>query len=102
MLLAVAFFLADIGTDAWFKSGSQWSLMPLAIIESLFIFTLGSEVLFTIATGFVAESFGDFIVVLSMMFRTIMDAFRTSLSIVGIGADDEPRQDRVQGQEKRY
>lgn len=44
-------FLADLGTDVVFKSGGNWGLVPVATIESLFIFTLGSEVMFTIAGG---------------------------------------------------
>jgi|GEM_PF-7063391 len=88
MLLAATFFLTDLGTDAWFKSGGQWSLMPLAIVESLFIFTLGSEVLFTIATGFVTEAFGDFVMVFSMLIRSIMDAFRNALETLGLGESD--------------
>ena len=84
LLLAMALFVVDLGTDAWFKSGGQWTLMPLAIIESLFIFTLGSEVLFAIATGFVVEAFSDFIVAFSLLIRTIMDAFRTAMETLGI------------------
>jgi hypothetical protein len=88
MMLASSFFLVDLGTDAWFKSGGQWSLMPLAVAESLFIFTLGSEVLFTIATGFVAESFAEFVVTISVFVRTIIDAFRNALETLGIGESE--------------
>jgi hypothetical protein len=88
LLTAGSLFLVDLGTDAWFKSGGQWSLMPLAIVESLFIFTLGSEVLFTIATGFVAETFGDFVVALSVLIRTILEAFRSALETLGIGESE--------------
>lgn len=88
ILLAGSLFMVDLGTDAWFKSGGDWSLMPLAIVESLFIFTLGSEVLFTIATGFVAETFSDFIVSLSMFVRAVLDAFRNALEALGIGGSE--------------
>jgi hypothetical protein len=84
-LLASIFFLADLGTDAWYKSAGQWSLMPLAIAESLFVFTLGSEVLFTIALGFVAETFGEFVVALSAFIRTGLDALQTGLEALGVG-----------------
>jgi hypothetical protein len=89
MLLAGIFFLADLGTDAWFKSNNSWSLMPLAIVESLFIFTLGSEVLFTIAIGFVVESFGDFVKALSATIRTIIDAIQNGLEMIGVGNTEE-------------
>ena len=88
MMLASSFFLVDLGTDAWFKSAGQWSLMPLAVVESLFIFTLGSEVLFTIATGFVAESFAEFVVTISVFVRTVIDAFRNALETLGIGESE--------------
>lgn len=96
LLVAFGLFLADIGTDAWYKSGGDWSLMPLAIVESLFIFTLGSEVLFTIAAGFVAEGFADFVTVFSMFVRACMDALGGSLEILGVVAarSDEGRPDR--------
>jgi hypothetical protein len=84
-LLASIFFMADLMTDAWFKSGGSWGLMPLAVVESLFIFTLGSEVLFTIAVGFVAETFPEFVVTSSVMLRAIMNAIQTGLEALGIG-----------------
>lgn len=86
--LAAGLFLVDLGTDSWFKSGGQWSLMPLAVVESLFIFTLGSEVLFTIATGFVAESFAEFVISVSVLFKTVIDAFRNALQTLGIGEEE--------------
>ena len=90
-LLAGLFFLADLSTDAWFKSGGDWSLMPLAIAESIFIFTLGSEVLFTIAVGFVAETFGEFIVSLSVFIKTVLDGLQAGLEALGIGDGEEIR-----------
>jgi hypothetical protein len=61
--------------------------MPLAVVESLFIFTLGSEVLFTIAVGFVAEAFGEFVVSLSAFIRTMIDALQSGLEALGVGED---------------
>jgi hypothetical protein len=91
-LLATVFFLADLGTDAWFKSGGAWSLMPLAVAESLFIFTLGSEVLFTIALGFVAETFGEFMMALGTFGRGAIDGLQGAMENLGINTDvEEPR-----------
>jgi hypothetical protein len=87
-LLAFVFFLADIGTDAWYKSGQEWSLMPLALVESLFIFTLGSEVLFTIALGFVAETFGEFMAVTGITFKSVFDGFNSLMDSLGVKSDD--------------
>jgi hypothetical protein len=95
VMLATAFFLADLGTDAWFKSGGEWSLMPLAILESLFIFTLGSEVLFTVATGFVAEAFGEFMVALGGFFGAFREGIASMAEGLGIGEDQPPRGGRI-------
>lgn len=84
-LFAFLFFLADIGTDAWFKCGGNLRLVPLAIVESLFIFTLGSEVLFTIAVGFVAEAFPEFIVAAFALIKNTTDAFKSAMDALGIG-----------------
>lgn len=89
-VLATVFFLADLGTDAWYKMGGDLGLLPLAIVESLFIFTLGSEVLFTIAMGFVVETFGDFIEALSAFIGTVTDACGSGMKILGVG-DDQRR-----------
>ena len=89
ILLAALFFLVDLGTDAWFKSMGDWWLMPLAIIESLFIFTLGSEILFTIAVGFVAEAFGEFIVATGIVTGSASGGLRGFVEALGLGNDHE-------------
>lgn len=86
-LLASVFFLADLGTDSWYKSGGDWSLMPLAIVESFFVFTLGSEVLFTIAVGFVAETFGEFVIAVSSFLKTVIDGLGMGLRILGVSEE---------------
>ncbi len=88
-LLAACFFIVDLGTDAWFKSAGAWSLMPLAVVESLFVFTIGSEVLFTIAIGFIAETFGEFIMAISGFLKGTTDAFRGALDNLGVTTDAE-------------
>jgi hypothetical protein len=96
VLLASVFFLADLGTDSWYKAGGSWSMMPLAILESLFIFTLGSEVLFSIAAGFVAETFADFVVAFAFFLKSAMDAVGHLGKALGL-SDDEPQQPRNSG-----
>ena len=91
VLLATGFFLVDLGTDAWFKSGSAWSLMPLAIVESLFVFTIGSEILFTIAVGFVTETFGEFLMAISVFMRGAIEGVRNALENLGIGDFEDTR-----------
>lgn len=70
--------------------------MPLAILESLFIFTLGSEVLFSIAAGFVAETFADFVVAFAFFLKSAMDAIGHLGKALGL-SDDEPQQPRGMG-----
>ncbi|MDX1522329.1 MAG: hypothetical protein R3264_11930, partial [Anaerolineae bacterium] len=88
-LMAFIFFAADLGTDSWFKSGGQLSLIPLAVVESLFIFTLGSEVLFTIAVGFVTETFHEFMLAGSNFIKGALDAVTHSLENLGLNTDVE-------------
>jgi hypothetical protein len=88
-LVAILFFLTDIGTDAWFKSTGNWDLMPLAIVESLFIFTLGSEVLFTIAFGFVMESLPVFMASLGNWFNLLRIGFSAFLGSLGMFEEKE-------------
>ena len=89
VLLAFAFFLVDLSTDSWYKSGGDWNLIPLAIVESLFVFTLGSEVLFSIAAGFIAETFPEFIVAFAFFLKSAMDAIAHLGKALGL-SDDEP------------
>ncbi len=89
LLIASGFFLIDIGTDSWYKSGGNWNLMPLAVIESLFIFTLGSEVLFTVAVGFITETFGEFIIAFSLFLKSIVSGIGMALDALGLSVKDE-------------
>lgn len=88
-LIAMGFFLIDISTDTWYKSGGNWGLVPLAFMESLFIFTFGSEVLFTIALGFVTETFGEFIVAFSVFLKSIVSGIGMALDALGLSVKDE-------------
>ncbi len=94
LFLAIGFFLADLSTDAWYKSGGDWGLMPLAIVESIIIFTLGSEVLFTIAIGFLSEAFPDFLVSLSTFLASIKEAIKVAAEVFGITEDDHNQRGR--------
>ena len=59
----------------------------LAVVESLFVFTLGSEVLFTIAVGFVAETFSEFLIAVSEFIRGALDGIRSAMENLGIETD---------------
>ena len=62
-------------SDVVFKSGGNWGVVPVAVVESLFIFTLGSEVMFTIAGGFVLESLNEFMLVVGQFVGMVLSSF---------------------------
>lgn len=45
--------------------------------------------LFTIAVGFVAESFGDFIEAVAIFIGSLVKAFQISMVALGVGGDKE-------------
>lgn len=69
-------FALDTGTDVYYKSGQSWSNVPVSLIESIALFTFGSEFLFVVSTGFLYYNFADFISVLGGIINQI---------IVGVG-----------------
>lgn len=83
--IAAVFFAVDVVTDTWYKSDQRWGLVPLALAESIFIFTLGSEVLFAISIGFITETFSDFLVALSTFIASIIEAFGVAMNALGLG-----------------
>lgn len=56
---AVLLFIVDIGTDVWYKMDGQVGLLPLAVVESFAIYTIGSEVAVTASFGMLLELFPD-------------------------------------------
>ena len=84
LVIASLFFFIDVGTDTWYKSGQNWGLTPLAFVESVLIFTLGSEILFAIAVGFIAETFGEFIVTFTVFVSSVIEAVGLGLDALGL------------------
>lgn len=62
LLLIVFFFSVDYFTDVYYKSNGfeSFALTLYAMLESFAVFTVGSEVLFTICGGFLIEAWDDF------------------------------------------
>ncbi len=86
----IAFFLLlfDLGTDMFFKaSGLEWHVWIIAFIESITIFTIGSEML-------LVGSLGLFIELAPKAFKQVAQIFA---EFVGDGDDEDERQ---QGQGK--
>lgn len=60
--MTVFLFLFDITTDVWYKaSGGDFFTYIIALIESLVVFTIGSEVLTVLSYGMVINMLPDFI-----------------------------------------
>ncbi len=86
LYFAVAFFLLlfDLGTDMYFKaSGMPFWVWVIAFVESITIFTIGSEMLLTASVGLFFELAPEALKQLGRVFANLF-------------GDDEP-----QGQERR-
>jgi hypothetical protein len=69
LALAFGLFLVDSGTDVYYKSnGFQSNLILLSVLETFTVYTLGSEVLFTMSFGLFFELLEPF---LSQVDKTI-------------------------------
>lgn len=75
LIISAILFCFDLGTDVLYKSGGNWALAPIAIFESLAIFTLGSEVMFSMMAGFILETWPEFMVEVKRLLSTIGDGF---------------------------
>jgi hypothetical protein len=75
LIISAILFLFDIGTDVTYKSGGNWSLAPVATFESLAIFTLGSEIMFSMMAGFVLETWPEFMIEVKRLLSTVGDGF---------------------------
>ncbi len=53
LAVAIIAFMADMSTDVYFKSygGQTWALVWVASLESLILYTLGSEILLVFSLG---------------------------------------------------
>ena len=73
--IGASLFLVDLATDVIFKSHGSWSLAPIATVESLFIFTLGSEIMFSITGGFILETMSEFFSLVGQFIGMVLTSF---------------------------
>jgi len=85
--LWLSFFIVDVGTDTIFKSGGSWELAPLALVESVLIYTIGSEIIFTLMVGFLVETFEEFSRAIAGLFKSLM--MGAGIIIAGLTGLDE-------------
>lgn len=77
LIVAVLIHLVDAGTDIYFKSYGGTQHIAVAIVETEIIYTLGSEVLFTMTLGLLLESVGDFVTQLKAARKRLGSAVHT-------------------------
>ncbi len=82
IFMAFFLFLIDTGTDVYFKANGSWGLVPLATLESIAIFTVGSEILFAISVGFIVETFGDFMASVGVFVASVIQAINAVIESV--------------------
>lgn len=84
LLVAIACFLFDIGTDIFYKSNHLASpgLTAYAVFESLVVYTFGSEVLFTVSLGMVVTLFPRFWVEFLKFLKVFLKAVGDLLKII--------------------
>ena len=73
-----ALFIADVMTDIWFKTGGM-KLGPITLLfavpETITLYTLGSEIMLTVAFGMVLELFPDFAKKIGELFERLLSMF---------------------------
>lgn len=88
----IAFFLLlfDLGTDVYFKaSGMSFVVWIIALVESITIFTIGSEMLLTASLGLFLELAPESLKQLGQIFASFF------------GDDEEPQHHQNQKQQRR-
>lgn len=72
-------FIADTGTDVAFRCGGDKSLLILAIVQSIIVSTVGSELLWSISSAALVELTPEFITVLGQAFGSVLGSFGSGL-----------------------
>lgn len=100
VLITIAAFLVDVSTDVYYKAVDQTIAMyVLAAIESVVLFTLGTEFLFLVALENIAEYLPIAITGVFVIFGKIGTVFSVALSwLVG----SKTKSDRKQSQRRDY
>jgi len=60
LAVALGLFLLDSGTDVVYKIDGNFALVPIAFIETVLVYTLGSEIAIIVSAGMLLELFPDF------------------------------------------
>lgn len=94
MAIMLLLFAVDVSTDVVYKAAGNTALIPVAFIESVAIFTLGSEVMFSLMVGFVLETWPEFFVAVANLMRLILNGIGYILA--GALSKDEPIKDKFQ------
>lgn len=79
LLIILLLFSFDLGTDVFYKANGQavWVWL-LAVVESILLFTIGSEVLLSISFGILLEIIPDAFTQIGLFFEHLMGGFKGS------------------------
>ena len=80
--------VVDVGLDVFYKSGGEWALVPLSIVETELVYTFGSEFLLAFSFGLILETFPDFLRQVNVVLGNIVEAIREVMP----NAEPGPRQ----------
>lgn len=76
-VLATSVALVDMYTDALYKSGGDSSIMPIALLESFVVYTIGVEFLLVLAIGVIFNltrpAFTQLVRLVKSVFVTVLD-----------------------------
>lgn len=101
-MLAALCLLVDIGTDVIYKVNGDWRNVFWAFGESLFIYTIGSEMLLGLSFGLVLDLFPDMLKSVGWVISSIQKAFRELSDMLSDAFDsdeeEKPTPQRPQGQ----
>jgi hypothetical protein len=74
LLVCMALFIADSGTDVYYKIDGDSDLLFIAIFEAIIVYTLGSEVCLIVGSGMILELFPDAVAALKSVGDRVSDA----------------------------
>lgn len=97
LAIATIAHVVDVGLDVFYKAGGEWSLVPISIVETEFVYTFGSEFLLTFSFALILETFPDFIYQVNSVMSKTMDALS---DFVGKSSKHQAPPPRPQNQPK--
>jgi hypothetical protein len=97
LLLFISMSTVDIGTDVWFRTRGSVDLLATALVESIFIYTIGSEFFWGLSFGMLARIAPEGIIATrNLVWELVSSIFKSS----PVKKQESKRQDSGQRQEQ--